>query len=156
MTLPLDALYRDIILDHYRSPRGRGELKGPDTVCRGSNPSCGDDLTLALKIRDDKIHQAQITTKGCAISIASSSMLAEVIEGKTLDEAIQLGETIRRMMRNEGEPDELELGDLDALKGIRNFPVRVKCALLAWVALLGAIKDYRAGKESGSITISTE
>lgn len=156
MTLPLDALYRDIILDHYRSPRGRGKLEGPDTTCRGSNPSCGDDLILALKIHDNKIQQAQITTKGCAISIASSSMLAEVIEGKTLDEAVELGETIRRMMRKEGEPDELDLGDLDALKGVRNFPVRVKCALLAWMALLGAIKDYREGKKDGAITITSE
>lgn len=156
MTLPLDALYRDIILDHYRSPRGRGAMDSPDTTCRGSNPSCGDELILALKIRDDKIKQAQITTTGCAISIASSSMLAEIIEGKTLDEAIELGETIRGMMRNEGEPDELELGDLDALKGVRNFPVRVKCALLAWVALFGAIKDYREGNTSGAVSITTE
>ncbi|MFQ5607070.1 MAG: iron-sulfur cluster assembly scaffold protein [Candidatus Zixiibacteriota bacterium] len=100
--------------------------------------------------------QAQIDSSGCAISIASSSMLAEVIEGMTLDEAIELGETIRGVMHGREDTEELDLGDLDALKGVRNFPVRVKCALLAWVALLGAIKDYREGRREGAITITTE
>jgi nitrogen fixation NifU-like protein len=156
MTLPLDALYRDIILDHYRSPRGVAKLENISAAARGSNPSCGDELEMALSIKDDIIQSAQVKTSGCAISVASSSMLVETIEGMTLDEAVSFGDTIRMMMHGEEPPSEFDLGELDALKGVRKFPVRVKCALLAWVALLDAIKRYQAGEAPDKITITTE
>lgn len=156
MTLPLDALYRDIILDHYRTPRGVEKIGDISAAVRGSNPSCGDELEMALSIKDNKIAHAQVKTTGCAISVASSSMLVETIEGMTLDEAVNFGETIRGMMHGEEPPENVELGDLDSLKGVRKFPVRVKCALLAWVALLDAIKRYQNGLESDRITITTE
>lgn len=156
MTLPLDSLYRDIILDHYRSPRGNERLERTDAAARGSNPSCGDELQLALTVKDNVITRARVKTTGCAISVASSSMLAETIEGMTLDQAVQFGETIRGMMHGEDPPEDFELGDLDSLKGVRKFPVRVKCALLSWVALLDAIKRYKAGEKPDQIAVSTE
>jgi len=157
MTHPLDALYRDIILDHYRSPRGVEPLDSADVCTRGSNPSCGDELQVQLKIKDGKIERAAVKARGCAISVASSSMLTEVIEGMTLDEAVEYGEKIRKMMHGEELPDDIDLGDLDALKGVRKFPVRVKCAMLAWVAMLDAIRKYRDGEPNDSnIEITTE
>jgi nitrogen fixation protein NifU and related proteins len=157
MTHPLEALYRDIILDHYRSPRGVEPIESADVCTRGSNPSCGDELQVQLRIEDDKISKASITARGCAISIASSSMLTEVIEGMTLDEAVNFGENIRKMMHGKAIPEDFDLGDIDALKGVRKFPVRVKCAMLAWVATLEAIRKYRDGEESDAkIEITTE
>ena len=156
MTLPLDSLYRDIILDHYRLPRGVAELDRVDVETEGSNPSCGDELHLALKVKDGVITDAQVKTTGCAISVASSSMLAETVVGMTLERAEKFGETIREMMRGEDPPEDFELGDLDSLKGVRKFPVRVKCALLSWVALLDAIKRYREGAESDKVSVTTE
>ena len=156
MTLPLDALYRDIILDHYRSPRGVESIEDVSVAARGSNPSCGDELEMALTIKDGKIVNTQVKTSGCAISVASSSMLVETIQGMTLDQAVGFGDTIRKMMRGE-EPDEsIELGELDSLKGVRKFPVRVKCAMLAWVALLDAIKRYQTGEQTDKVSITTE
>ncbi len=157
MSHPLEALYRDIILDHYRSPRGVEPLETADVCSRGSNPSCGDELQVQLKIDDGKISQASISARGCAISVASSSMLTEVIEGMTLDEAVAFGENIRKMMHGKEIPEDFDLGDIDALKGVRNFPVRVKCAMLAWVATLEAIRKFRDGEKSDSkIEITTE
>lgn len=156
MTLPLEALYRDIILDHYRAPRGGDPLEQVDIATRGSNPSCGDELTLALTISNDKIKKAQVKTTGCAISVASSSMLAETIEGMTLDQAAKFGETIRAMMHGDDPAPGIDLGDLDSLKGVRKFPVRVKCALLAWVALLDAIKRYQSGEKTDNLSVTTE
>ncbi len=157
MSHPLEALYRDIILDHYRSPRGVEPLASADVCSRGSNPSCGDELQVQLKIDDGKISQASISARGCAISVASSSMLTEVIEGMTLDEAVEFGENIRNMMHGKEIPEDFDLGDIDALKGVRKFPVRVKCAMLAWVATLEAIRKYRDGEATDSkIEITTE
>ncbi len=157
MSHPLEALYRDIILDHYRAPRGVEPLKCADVCTRGSNPSCGDELQVQLKIVDGKIADSSVKARGCAISIASSSMLTEVIEGMTLDEAVDFGENIRKMMHGQEVSKDIDLGDLDALKGVRNFPVRVKCAMLAWVAMLDAIRKYR-DSEAGdaNIQITTE
>lgn len=156
MTLPLDALYRDIILDHYRSPRGIVPLENPDICSRGSNPSCGDELILSLKVVDDRVGSVSIQAKGCAISVASSSMLVEYIEGKTLAEAIEFGENIRKLMHGEEIDEGVDLGDLDSLQGVRKFPVRVKCALLAWVALLDAIKRYNSDTTNTTDSVTTE
>ncbi|MBN4076611.1 SUF system NifU family Fe-S cluster assembly protein [Gemmatimonas aurantiaca] len=156
MTLPLDALYRDIILDHYRSPRGIEEITDISAAARGSNPSCGDELEMALTIKDNKIVRAHVKTSGCAISVASSSMMVETIEGMTLKQAADFGQTIRAMMHGEDPPDDVDLGDIDSLKGVRKFPVRVKCAMLTWVALLEAIRQYQDGTSDSKLTITTE
>lgn len=160
MSNPLNALYRDILLDHYRSPRGNKPIEHFDSSQRGSNPACGDELNLAIAVNDNRISDVSVQAIGCAISVASSSMLTEAVQGMTLDEASRFAETIRSMMKGEDVPKDFELGDLDSLSGVRDFPVRVKCALLSWVTLLDAIRIYHEGLDGGeradSGVVSTE
>ena len=147
----LDALYRDTVLDHFRSPRGRKSLDRVDLSRLGHNPVCGDRLSLSLKFDGDRISDVAVETKGCAISVASGSMLAEMLGGMTKEEARKLAETFRAIMHGQPAPKDIDLGDLDALEGVRNFPVRVKCALLAWMTLLDALSG-NAEPEGVTIT----
>jgi nitrogen fixation NifU-like protein len=140
----LSDLYREIILDHYRSPRNRGELPDPDTKVRGNNPICGDEVTLFLKIADGEIQAARSTGNGCSISQASSSIMTQAIVGRTLDDALALVGEVEGMMRGGGVPEGPDLDDLAALEGVRQFPARVKCALLPWETLKQSIHEYRA------------
>ncbi|MFZ5980080.1 MAG: Fe-S cluster assembly sulfur transfer protein SufU [Candidatus Zixiibacteriota bacterium] len=157
MSDSLDDLYREIILDHYRSPRGKKPLKHFDIVSDGHNPSCGDELSLEVEM--DKEHQTlkdiHVDCKGCAISTASGSILAELIKGKSLAEAKQIAELVKKILKGEEVEVPEELGDLDALKGVRQFPVRIKCALLAWVTLIEGLKNYENGVDKKNV-ISTE
>jgi nitrogen fixation NifU-like protein len=138
----LDELYREIILDHYRSPRNRGTL-APASVSRdGFNPLCGDEIRLEMSIGDDAIEEARFQGRGCSISQSSTSMMTEAIKGKTLAEAKQLLVAFTEMMQGAGTVDPETLGDLEALAGVRKFPVRVKCATLAWHTLEEALKEY--------------
>ena len=109
-------------------------------------------MTLALEVDDGVIRKVGVIGTGCAISVASSSMLAEAVEGKTLAEAQDLAQTVRGMMRGEEPPANVELGDMDALKGVRNFPVRVKCALLSWVTLEDAIASVSSNNSANGYT----
>ena len=157
MSANLDDMYREVILDHYRSPRGRQPLEKTDITSLGHNPACGDELELDLAVDADKVSGVHVQCKGCAISTASASMLAETIKGKSLDEAVALAEKIRRMLKGEEDvelPEDLE--DLEALRGVRNFPVRIKCALLAWVTLIEGLKKYRDGGSPQPAVVSTE
>ena len=145
---PLDELgelYRDVILRHYRRPRSSAKIEDPDIEYDEYNPVCGDQVVLQMKLSDDRIGQAGFQGEGCSISQASASIMAELLEGKTLEEAELLSESFRRMMLGETHSEaELELlGDLEALQGVRKFPVRIKCALLAWTALEEGIAEYR-------------
>ncbi len=136
----LDALYREVIMDHQRHPRGHELLDMATVEAAGRNPSCGDEVTLQLRVEDGRIADAAVLTRGCAISTASGSMLAEIIKNRTTEDARKIADLFRRLMH--GEEDELSddaLGDLEALTGVRNFPVRVKCALLPWVTMLDAL-----------------
>lgn len=135
----LGSLYRDTVLDHFRSPRGRKVLDRVDLSRLGHNPVCGDRLAMSLKVDGDKISDIEVETKGCAISVASASMLAELVPGLTKKEARHLAESFRAMMHGQPMPTDLEIGDLDSLEGVKNFPVRVKCALLGWMTLLDAL-----------------
>lgn len=137
--VPLDEIYRDVVLDHYRSPRGRAPVTSPDVKAEGTNPLCGDEVTLELKFDGDKISAVGVKGRGCSISVASGSMLAELLPGKTRAEAGRIIETFRALMHGRKPADGLELGDLDALEGVNKFPVRVKCALLAWTTLEEAL-----------------
>ena len=132
----LDELYREVILDHHRHPRGRRPIERPDLEASGLNPSCGDEVTLQLKLDGDRIADVAVLGRGCAVSTASGSMLAEVVRGRTLDEAREIAERFKEMMHGDEVPEEVDLGDLEALTGVRKFPVRIKCALLPWVTLL--------------------
>ena len=133
----VDDLYRDVILDHYRSPRNNGRLESPDITSDEYNPICGDRVVLELSISDGRIAEAAFTGEGCSITQASASMMTELLAGLTPEEALSLWNTFDRMMDGDEEAaSELQgRGDLHSLSAVRRFPVRIKCALLAWKAL---------------------
>ena len=154
MNAGMDDLYREVILDHHRSPRGREPLAQPDAEAAGKNPSCGDEVTLQLSFEGDRISGISVQTAGCAIATARGSILGELLPGRTETEAGQLAEAFRQMMHSaDGElADELNPGDLEVLTGVRKFPVRVKCALLPWITLLEAVTAHRDGRPVGETT----
>jgi len=155
----LEDLYREIILDHYRNPRNRGELETPPAVrAEGFNPLCGDEIVVYLALDDDGVvSDIRIGGTGCSISQSSASMMSAAAKGKTLDELRELTRAFKSMMSihestldADGEPVEepveepaaaVKLGDLEALRGVVKFPVRIKCATLAWNTLLEAADE---------------
>jgi len=149
---PMDALYREVVLDHHRHPRGNRPLADPDVEASGKNPSCGDDVTLQVKFDGDRIAQVGVLSHGCAISTSSGSMMAELVEGLTLDEAQQVADRFKRVMHGDAWPADVDLGDLEALEGVKKFPVRIKCALLPWITLLDAILAQRQGREPAPVS----
>lgn len=136
----LNELYQEIILDHYRHPRGRGELEPPKITQEGFNPSCGDEIILDLRVQDGRVQEIRFRGRGCSISQASASMLTEAVQGKTVEQARALIQQVLALVKGETEGDIEALGDIAALAGVRYFPVRVKCATLAWHALDEALK----------------
>lgn len=156
MTDILDEMYRDIILDHFRAPRGKNPVDGADISSEGHNPSCGDEIALQVKLDDGTIKEVHVGCTGCAISVASGSMLAEFVKGKSLEEVRKVAETIKKMLKGEEVGDLGELGDIDALKGVRQFPVRIKCALLAWVTLLEGMDKLKSSEAAESKPTTTE
>ena len=142
----MDELYEAIILDHYRSPRNTETIDEPDIDLEVNNPFCGDEFHIQIKVEDDAVSQVGITGRGCAISQASASLLAELVEGKSASEVESSVDAVRRLLKGE-EITEAEadiLGDIEALGGVRKFPVRIKCALLSWVGLGDALRDHLA------------
>ncbi|MHB8718985.1 MAG: Fe-S cluster assembly sulfur transfer protein SufU [Candidatus Dormibacteria bacterium] len=132
-----DDLYREIILDHYRHPRHRGRLDPADALVAADNPLCGDQIDLSVRFAGDRISDIAFDGTGCSISQAAASMLCEAATGATRGEARALAERFRAMLVNEGS--DADLGDLEALAGVRAYPVRVKCATLASNALVQAL-----------------
>lgn len=155
MSSELDDLYREIILDHYRAPRGRKPVDRADITSEGQNPSCGDEISMQVEMANGILKDVAVNCRGCAISVASGSMLAEAVKGKSFDEVQKLAEAVRKILKGEDAPLPEEFADIDALKGVRQFPVRIKCALLAWVTLIDGMKHYANG-ETGTSRISTE
>ena len=140
-----DELYRELILDHYRSPRHRQPLAGPDVVAEGYNPLCGDEVELQLGFENGAVSDVSFQGRGCSISQASVSLLGDIVLGKPMDEARRLIGLVTSMLTDaEAEPAE-ELGDQEALQGVAKFPVRVKCATLAWHTLEDGLKQREAG-----------
>ena len=142
----LEDLYREIILDHYRTPRNRGELPPPARHAEGHNPLCGDEITVYLDVDGDVVGDVKVSGQGCSISQSSASMMSAAIKGKTVPEVRALVRRFKGMMSIEtdatadDEPtDDVPLGDLEALQGVVKFPVRIKCATLAWNTLLEAL-----------------
>lgn len=135
----LQELYREVILDHNRHPRNFGPLDPADRTVDGVNPLCGDKMTLYVRLDGDRIKDISFQGTGCAISVASSSLMTERVKGMSVDESLALYEKIHDMLTGAREelPDELE--KLVALAGVREFPSRVKCASLAWHALKAAL-----------------
>jgi nitrogen fixation protein NifU and related proteins len=138
----LRDLYQQVILDHSRNPRNRGELTPPCLHAHGDNPSCGDEIDVWVKVKDDgSIEDLKFTGQGCAISQASASMMTQKIKGQTKDKAAAMREDFRRIVMGDGAPaDEDALGELILLEGVQKFPQRVKCAMLAWRALEQALE----------------
>jgi nitrogen fixation NifU-like protein len=142
----LDDLYREVILDHYRSPHRRGVLASP-TICRdGLNPLCGDEITIALQIEGGTITDIAFSGSGCSISQSSASMMTDAVVGKTLAEVEGVFHDFTAMMQGSDEVDPSEMGDLESLTGVRKFPVRVKCATLAWHTLEEALAAHGRDK----------
>ena len=141
--MALEELYREVILDHYRSPRNRGALDDATTHADGNNPLCGDEIHLDLMIDDGVITAVGAVGQGCSISQSSASMMTDAIKGKRIDEVRELTAKFKGMMDIEsGDDPGLDperpgavLGDLEALQGVRKFPVRIKCANLPWTTL---------------------
>ena len=146
----LEDLYREIILDHYRTPRNRGELATPPAVTAlGHNPLCGDEIQVYLDVRDGVVQDVKVGGQGCSISQSSASMMSQAVKGKSLTEVRALVRRFKGMMSiedaeadEEGLDDvEVKLGDLEALQGVVKFTVRIKCATLAWNTLLQALEQ---------------
>jgi len=162
----LEDLYREIILDHYRNPRNRGELDVPPaTRTEGFNPLCGDEIVVFFDLDDDgRVTDIRISGQGCSISQSSASMMSAAVKGLTVDEIRQLTRAFKAMMSIhesslEGEADadaadddpslaEVKLGDLEALRGVVKFPVRIKCATLAWNTLAQGLDEAAASSSS--------
>ncbi len=142
--LNLNSLYQELILDHYRKPRNKGELPEKTVEIHMANPVCGDEIRLQLQIEDDKIVEARHVGQGCSISQAAVSMMTHLIKGRELTEAEGVAERFTAMMHGDEEAArDRSMGDLRALQGVSKFPVRIKCALLAFDALQEAIKKDR-------------
>ncbi len=153
--MALDDLYRELILDHYSRPRNKGTLEGADITVEGTNPLCGDELSIFVRLAEGKITDVRFVGRGCSISQASASMMTEQVLGKTLEEAKGLVQRFKAMMHGV-EVSEDELGDLMALQGVRKFPVRVKCATLSWVALEQGVEEFEAVKKKVEAKATTE
>ena len=145
--MSLDDLYREVILDHFKSPRHRGKIEGADIEVEGANPLCGDEITLTVRLdAGGRLADVQALAHGCSISQASASMMTEALTGRTIAEANAATDAFKRLMLSGGTAADLPdgLDDLEALEGVKQYPVRIKCALLAWNTWLEGIQSYQA------------
>ena len=146
--MPLNGLYGDTIMDHYRNPRNRDPVAAPDIEAHELNPFCGDQVTLQIKLDDTgRIVSTSSQSEGCSIIQAAASMLAQEMRGKNLEQVLELAQSFRNMMRGVDVDDQCHqnLGGLEALQVVRQYPVRIKCALLPLTALEEGIKAFHAG-----------
>ena len=132
----LDTLYRQVIMDHYKNPRNRGELSNDTLTVNLNNPTCGDRVQIQMKIEDGQVETAKFEGEGCSISMASASMMTQAIKGLKVEDAIKMSKIFSDMMLGkEYDEDLFDLGDIEALQGVAKFPARIKCATLAWKAM---------------------
>jgi nitrogen fixation protein NifU and related proteins len=144
----LQDLYREVILDHNRQPRNFGELPDADHVVEGVNPLCGDKMTLYVKVRDGKVQDIMFKGTGCAISVASSSLMTERVKGTSVRATLDLFDKVHDLLTGVGDTSAEDLDKLAALAGVREYPTRVKCASLGWHALKAAL----AGQDDRPVT----
>ena len=137
--MDLKDLYRDVIIDHNRQPRNFGRLDPADAHAEGFNPLCGDRLELFVALEGERLKDLKFEGKGCAISVASASLMTETLKGKTRSEAQRYFDEMHALLTQADHVPTLELGKLAALSGVRAFPVRVKCASLCWHTLNAAL-----------------
>ncbi|SCC91738.1 NifU-like protein [Thiomonas sp. X19] len=144
-TPDLRGLYQDVIFDHYRRPRHFGHLPHPNRSAQGDNPLCGDRIELELQVDDDgRIEDVAFTGEGCAISTASASLLTEAVKGKRVEEALALFDSMHGVLVEDQTAQPEALGKLQVLEGVKQFPARVKCAMLAWHTLRNALAQAAA------------
>ncbi len=141
--MALEELYKEVILDHYKSPRNKRDVPGAELSCSKNNPLCGDEITIHAHLTDGRVADVAFEGRGCSISQASASMLTEAVMGKPVEDAEKLAAEFRSMMEGKLDPDEEEFGDLVALKGVVKYPVRIKCAVLAWDVLQEALSGAK-------------
>jgi nitrogen fixation protein NifU and related proteins len=146
MTLPMESMYREIILDHYKHPQHRGLPDRFDAEVHHINPTCGDEVTLRVRIHDGTIADLGWEGEGCSISQASTSVMSDLVVGKPITDALNLQQKFLNLMQSRGEAeltdaDEDELDDAVAFEGVSKYPARVKCALLGWMAMKSAVSD---------------
>ena len=161
--MALEDLYKEVILDHYKNPRNKRPMPDAGLTCSRNNPLCGDEITVFAHVEDGAVADVAFQGQGCSISQSSASMLTEAVKGKSVQDAERLTLEFRGMMAGEVEPDEDEFGDLVALKGVVKYPIRIKCAVLAWDVLQEALSgagetDFwapRAGAVASSRTMSS-
>jgi len=139
----LEDLYKEIIIDHYNNPRNFGELNNANASAEGANPLCGDEIHIELLVKNGIVEDVKFHGAGCSISRASASMMTEVIKGKKIEDIMKISERFKGMLF-EGKEDE-ELGELEAFKGVRVVPIRIKCAVLSWNVLEEALKKIEKG-----------
>ena len=138
------ALYQEMILDHYRRPRNKGKIESPDATAEMRNPLCGDEIDLQVKFAGDKLAELRFSGRGCSISLASASMMTQIVEGKNAAEVNAIRDRFRELMLGDlTAATDKRLGSLRALSGVSRFPARVKCALLAWNALDRVLADRK-------------
>lgn len=152
MSTELEELYQEVILDHSRRPRNFGTLPNADVLVHGDNPSCGDEIHLGVHFDGEgKLAEIKFSGQGCAISQASASMMTMKLKGKTRSEAVDLASAFKNLVTTDAPSETKALGDLQFLQGVRKFPQRVKCAMLAWRAAEQAL-----AQTAGETTVSTE
>lgn len=149
----LRELYQEVILDHSKRPRNAGALADANRAAHGDNPLCGDKLALALRVHEGVVEDVAYEAAGCAISVASASLMSETVKGRPVAEAEEIFRRFHRLLTDEPKPDDLgDLGKLEVFAGVREFPIRVKCATLPWHTFHAALE--RGG--DGEATVSTE
>src|SRR5690606_9538401 len=124
----LDQLYRQVIMDHYKTPRNKGALESNSVNIEMNNPTCGDRIQLTLQVEDNIVKDAKFDGEGCSISMASASMMTQAVKGKDVETALQLSHIFSDMMLGKEYDDSIDLGDIEALQGVSQFPARIKCA----------------------------
>ena len=145
-----DQLYRDVILDHYRAPHGKDKLARIDARAEGVNPLCGDEVDVNISVgADGRIEGVHVDGRGCAISVSSGSILHDLIAGLTAAEARRVLAAVRDVLHGGPMPTDPDLGDFEALEGVKKFPVRIKCALLPWTTLDEALRDLERRQDGG-------
>jgi nitrogen fixation protein NifU and related proteins len=150
MTVSMDSMYQQIILDHYKHPHHRGLPDSFDAEVHHVNPTCGDEVTLRLRVADGVVTELGWAGEGCSISQASTSVMSDLVVGKSIDEALDVQAKFLGLMQSQGnaeltEADEEQLDDAIAFAGVSKYPARVKCALLGWMAMKSAVAEATSG-----------
>ena len=145
----LQDLYREVLLDYFRSTRHRGRVASPDIESQGINPLCGDEVVLTVSVRGGVVEDCKIDGHGCVIFQSSAAMMSEAVKGQTLEEASKLAEGFKRAMLGQSSFDDLPdvLDEARALEGVQKYPARIKCALLSWNTLLLGVRSHKEGKK---------